>query len=283
MVRWLFTVLVLGLAGCAVQPTKMVDGENFSAHRVQWPQVFQAQWNPSENFLLLDVRPTFEVTMTRLQRSQTLRLEDYPLPDLRSPEFEAELGTLARRLALKGIEPKRKTWIVGTGLQGDAEEFYFVWLLKMMGVENVAAVSFSQIKWPVTTLQESAVHNALPWTPGWDTAVVELSTGRNAPYRGFRAQTDLLIWAQNKPADALKPNQLKAFKNSKQVLWNSLYDENLKTLSSHIKEEFKDAKQGSIWISGARLPEIFAVFLALSSEGYSNVKIVLPEDIKPWL
>ena len=282
--RWWIVCFGFFLAACAARPTKMIEGENFSAHRVQWPEVFKSQWNPSENFLLLDVRPTFEVTMTRLQRSQTLRYEDYPLPDLRSSEFEAELGTLARRMALKGIEPARKTWIVGTGLQGDAEEFYFVWLLKMMGVERVAAVSFSQIQWPVTTVQESAVHNALPWTPTWDTAVVELATGRNAPYRGFKAPTDLLIWAQNKPQDALPDRRLKGFRNAKQVLWNTLYDENLKALSSHIQEEFHEFRQsGSIWISGQNLPEIAAVFLALSAEGYKNVKIVLPADIKPWL
>ena len=152
------------------------------------------------------------------------------------------------------------------------------------GVERVAAVSFSQIQWPVTTVQESAVHNALPWTPTWDTAVVELATGRNAPYRGFKAPTDLLIWAQNKPQDALPDRRLKGFRNAKQVLWNTLYDENLKALSSHIQEEFHEFRQsGSIWISGQNLPEIAAVFLALSAEGYKNVKIVLPADIKPWL
>lgn len=279
--NWIKAVLIFALAGCAAKPTKIKESDYVPPHRVNWPG--QQDFNPKEDFLLLDARPVFEVTMSRLQRSQSIRVEDFPLPRLDSKDFLAELGTMARRLALKGIEPKRKVWVVGTGLNGDAEEFYFVWLLKMIGVENVAAVSFTQIKWPVTTVQDIQPHNALPWDPRWDENVILPRKGPNSPYRSFKAPVDLLVWAINKPDDELTRSQLRSFKAATNLLWSTLYRIDLKVNTERVKEELGGYENSSVWVSGKSYSEIAAVFLALTSAGFKNVKIVPPEDINRWL
>lgn len=280
---WRWALIIFVLTGCAASPTKIKESDYVPVHRVNWPAAFESEFNPKEDFLLLDARPVFEVTTSRLQRSQSVRVEDFPLPPPDSKEFLEELGTMARRLALKGIEPRRKVWVVGTGLNGDAEEFYFVWLLKMMGVEKVSAVSFSHIKWPVTTIQEIQPHNALPWTPKWAENVILERKGPSSPYRGFKAPADLFVWAMNKPGQELTAGQMRSFKSAKNVLWSSLYHSHLKVNSGALASEFSSFKNASVWVSGRTYAEIAAVFLALTSSGYQNVKIVPPGDVSRWL
>ena len=97
----------------------------------------------SKTPLYLDARPLFEFSMGHLDKSQSIRFQDYSETlDARIGLLDPGFGQTATRLTSLGVHPSRVTYVLGDGRKGRGEEGRIAWMLLYLGIKDVRVFAF---------------------------------------------------------------------------------------------------------------------------------------------
>lgn len=122
----------------------------------------------SADTLIVDTRREFDFGLNQIPGSINLRFEDLKAPS-KGEKFLAldrDLYKLARRLALKGLEPQREILLLG---EGDlTSTMALAWALRRLGIEKVKTASYLGFRAQVPDPGSLGPQNRSPWKPAED-------------------------------------------------------------------------------------------------------------------
>lgn len=220
MIRiFLAFLLVMASMGCQQAPTKARN----TADAPTADEILQA--NPA----ILDVRTALDFGVSNVPKSIHVFWEDLTEPAPRKGLL-SEDTTIARRLALWGVEPSRPVLIIGYGVKGRGEAGWLAWYLHTLGVRNITLGGVQEFR-PQIPRGEYVPTNAPFWTPRVDAASrAEISeVKRNLR----RAKGKKLFFVDVRPATErvarpmtmyLTPTQMKSVKLI-DLEWINFWDE----------------------------------------------------------
>lgn len=158
-------LVVLGGAGCATRPTvgRSDIGRSPNANLGLGTAIEPVQIQ--DDTVVIDARPLFQYSLGHIPRAITLQWDAFTEPEAaQKGVLQKDLFAIARRLANLGISPESKVVVVGSGLQGEAEEWRLAWMLRYLGVANSRAAPLSSFAKRLTLEVPAAVTVPL-WKP----------------------------------------------------------------------------------------------------------------------
>ncbi len=165
MIRTLWTLLILlGLVACQSPPTKIketrvVDLKALMA-KVKSPLRIE------DASVIIDARSDFEYTMAHIPGSISVKWDEFVQPRSKyKGELLEDLEGIAKRLALKGIEPQSSVVVLGQGKQGTGEEGRLAWMLYYLGVQDVQFADIAAFSGKFSNIIPPETKNAKEWTP----------------------------------------------------------------------------------------------------------------------
>lgn len=162
--HFLFLLSALSLAilvSCQMSPTKVTREEPVLVESITAEKLLQ------DKPVLLDARPAFEFNLAHVPGAINIRWEDFSQTHPQSRGvLQADLFSVARRLALIGIDPETPVVVLGQGSQGAGEEGRIAWTLRVLGVKKVhTLVHSSYRKMNTSTESPPPVKNKPYWKP----------------------------------------------------------------------------------------------------------------------
>ncbi|MBV2167793.1 MAG: ABC transporter ATP-binding protein [Bdellovibrio sp.] len=161
MKKYVLVVAAVLLAlACQQKPTKISVQEPVISEGVTAEKLLK------EKAVILDARPAFEFNLAHVPGAINVRWEDFSQNSPRSRGLlQGDLFSLARRLALVGIDPDTKVVVLGKGAQGGGEEGRVAWTLKVLGVKDVYTLVHTSYREMNTTKEAPLVQNKPYWKP----------------------------------------------------------------------------------------------------------------------
>lgn len=160
--KLIFSILAVFLfsTGCQHKPTKVVTQEPVQSVGLTAETLLQGQ--P----VILDARPAFEFNMAHVPGAINVRWEDFSQQNPNSRGLlQKDLFSLARRLALIGVDPGTKVIVLGKGPRGMGEEGRIAWTLNVLGVSDVYTLLHSSYREMNTIKDVPPVQNKSYWKP----------------------------------------------------------------------------------------------------------------------
>lgn len=161
MQKFIILLSLLLFLGCQHQPTKILNQEPAVANEGHSVESLM-----SGQPVILDVRPAFEFNLSHVPGAINVRWEDFSQSQPSSRGLlQSDLFSLARRLALIGVDPESKVLVLGKGRQGQGEEGRVAWTLKVLGVENVHTLLHTVYRERNPVREAPPVQNKPYWKP----------------------------------------------------------------------------------------------------------------------
>jgi 3-mercaptopyruvate sulfurtransferase SseA len=145
------------LAGCQLNPTKVSVELPVMSAKVAVQEVLK------KDPVIVDARSFFDFNAGHAPGAVFVDWRDLQSPRDKAL-LDSDVSSLAQRLALKGISPKRPVVVVGKGLKGDGAEGRVAWILKNLGVLEVYLLRESDLRIS-NKMQSSETKNAPSWRP----------------------------------------------------------------------------------------------------------------------
>jgi thiosulfate/3-mercaptopyruvate sulfurtransferase len=165
------TVLLIAALGCQLKPTKVTE-----TAEIDKSILLKNATGPVriDGFtVIIDARAPFEYSVAHVPGAVNLQWTDFAQKNEEVPGLvPADLGPLARRLALFGISPVSRVVVVGDGRGGHGEEGRVAWSLLQMGLRDVQTVSVDYFRSGLTNAEPPPRPNAKPWEPDPDAKMV---------------------------------------------------------------------------------------------------------------
>ncbi len=150
---FLFISVILIFVGCKQAPTKVIE---------QNVDIFE------KNIVLLDTRSDLEFTSFHIQGAQNLLTEDFlilknPLAKVQNKKriLDPDLNQTIRRLALKGVKPDFKIYLIGDS-KNSVNNKKWRWLLSYLEISDVSLFSMSEIK-KIKNGRFADAEKQIPW------------------------------------------------------------------------------------------------------------------------
>ncbi len=167
-------VFLFTLIGCQQMPTKVTVEEPLQAYTVT------AEDLKKSNSVIIDARPAFEYNMAHAPGAINIAWQDFSQQDARvKGVLQTDTFSLARRLALIGIDPETPVIVLGKGAGGHGEEGRVAWTMKYLGVKHVYTLNVSAYREQNNNPYKQAppVKNKPYWKPMLDDGMnIDLKT-----------------------------------------------------------------------------------------------------------
>ncbi len=133
--------LLLTGIGCQQMPTKVTVEEPVQAYTVT------AEDLKKTNGIIIDARPAFEFNIAHTPGAINISWQDFSQQDARvKGVLQKDTFSLARRMALIGIDPETPVIVLGKGSAGQGEEGRVAWTMKYLGIKNVYTLNASAFR-----------------------------------------------------------------------------------------------------------------------------------------
>ena len=156
----LLLALMTFLGACQLKPTKMVSQESQPKPAIKGAEILQ------QNPVILDVRPAFDFNLAHTPGAINVRWEDFSQQNPKSRGLPlVDRVSMARRLALVGVDLKTPVVVLGKGSLAQGEEGRVAWTLMLLGVEQVYTLNASLLKDRSVVREAPPVENKPYWFP----------------------------------------------------------------------------------------------------------------------
>lgn len=174
--QFIFSVILLG---CQQMPTKVTVEEPVQAYTVT------AEDLKKSNAVIIDARPAFEYNIAHAPGAINISWQDFTQQDARvKGVLQNDTFSLARRLALIGVDPETPVIVLGKGSAGHGEEGRVAWTLRFLGVKHVYTLNVSAYREQNNNpyKQTPPIKNKPYWKPVID-------EGMNIDLKSFKEKT----------------------------------------------------------------------------------------------
>lgn len=156
--------LVAILSNCALKPTQVYESTKVQVASENKSNLDQVK--VTDDTIIIDARPAFEYSLSRLSGSINLRPEEFNQKEKAfRGVLEKDLFFHARRLARMGISLETPVIVVGRGPRGQGEEGRVAWTLKYLGLKNVQFVAIDYFNLPLVTAESEPRKPQSIWRP----------------------------------------------------------------------------------------------------------------------
>lgn len=152
------------IVGCQTEPTKIYrsDRPDFQAQLDSLSRPIQI----TAETRLVDARSVLDTGLSKVRGSVPLRWEDFTQTTIRGKgSLQNDLDNIARRLALKGLNPEIPVVVFGDGVEGQGDEGRIAWMLMYLGFKDVQTVKVDALKVGRSRGDEPPVQNEKYWSP----------------------------------------------------------------------------------------------------------------------
>lgn len=161
--KWILAALFLAVvSACQMVPTKTANQTSFpeSASAVT-EEVFKKFL--TKNPVILDVRKPLDFSVSHPPGAISVQWDDFSRPIGKGWLVDDELS-LASRLSLWGIDTDTPVLVIGYAEDGKGEEGRVAWMLKYLGVKDVAIAKWTRLRSTIPR-PEGAIQNKPLWKP----------------------------------------------------------------------------------------------------------------------
>ncbi len=268
----LIIVAGLFLVSCQLGPTKVVQQQDIQSAKISAKKLLEG---PA---VILDVRAPFEFNLSHVPGAINVRWEDFSqAQDRYKGLLQKDLFSMARRLALVGIDPNTRVILLGKGSAGLGEEGRVAWTLKVLGVREVHTLVHTSYREMNALSEAPPIKNKSYWMP-------QVDEDLDVDPKKFKIEIK-----KNKPEtfviDVRSPQEFalgsrKEIKKIKSLIhnisWDRFFDEQGSPRGG-IEADLQRlgiTKDSSVFLISNRGVRSGAVTYALDSLGYKNVSNV---------
>lgn len=267
--------LVLSLfvvMGCQTTPTRISEDREIRAK--------ETAKLLSQNIVLLDARPAFEVAARPIPQAHPLEWRDFKDalfvhireresgaraavasgagaaadhdPAAESPSRDSESGSSAvlvqdfffhaRRLARMGISPETEVVVLGMGARGGGDEGRLAWILQYMGISKVWFADVDEYRFTPQTNPASERPAAPFWKPDYKSDLLVVKRDLKAK----PAQYNLVILSDSRSALIENKKLKESFKNrTLKLSWSDLAKRGAAERNAELKQKLQTAQAPS--------------------------------------